>query len=322
MKIIFLILLTISIQAHDILTEYRIKGIADIEKRLDIELSKKQYWDIQLETQDTTFGYLESYHSVLACDKNSSKLSFFKRDANNSFIEVKNYSAFTGKANGDKNVEGDLKTPLGIYNLNQRLDKGNKLDPFYGPLAFVTNYPNLYDKARGKNGSGIWVHGLPINQKRDDFTRGCIAIDNPSIECLDNNIDISKTILIINPSSTKSKISKDTLSTILANLYEWRYAWKYSDIIKYLTFYSDDFKKTDGMNFERFKTNKEFLFQRKEDKIIIFNNINILKYPNTDNIYQISFDEYYKTKYFKFAGNKTLMIRLNTENKIQIFLEN
>ena len=322
MKVVFLVLLTISLHANDILTEYRLKGIDEIEKILDIKLTQKEYWNTQLETHDTTFGYLESYHSVLSCDKNNSTLSFYKRDVNNTFVQMKNYDAFTGKAQGDKKFEGDLKTPLGIYNINQRLDKNNKLDPFYGPLAFVTTYPNLYDKARGKNGSGIWVHGLPINQRRDDFTRGCIAIDNPSIECLDNNIDISKTILIINPSSTKNLISKDTLSTILSNLYTWRYAWKHNDIIQYLTFYSDDFKKTDGMTFDRFKVNKEFVFQKKEKKIIIFKNINIFKYPDTDNIYQISFDEYYKTKYFKFVGNKTLMIKLNTENKMQIFLEN
>ena len=268
MKIVFLVLLTLSIHANDILTEYRLKGIGEIEILLDTQLTQKEYWNTQLETHDTKFGYLESYHSVLSCDKNSSTLSFYKKDANNTFVQMKNYDAFTGKAQGDKNFEGDLKTPLGIYNINQRLDKNNKLDPFYGPLAFVTTYPNLYDKARGKNGSGIWVHGLPINQERDDFTRGCIAIDNSSIECLDNNIDISKTILIINPSSTKNLISKDTLSTILSNLYTWRYAWKHNDIIKYLTFYSDDFKKTDGIKFDIFKKNKEFVFQRKENNYI------------------------------------------------------
>lgn len=322
MKILFLTLITLSIYAHDILTDYRINGIEDIEKQLDQELTQKSYWDNQIKNKDTSFGYLESYSHVLSCDKNSSTLSLFKKDVNNTFVEMKSYNAFTGKADGDKKYEGDLKTPIGVYNINERLDKNTKLDPFYGPLAFVTTYPNLYDKARGKNGSGIWLHGLPINQKRDDFTRGCIAIDNKSIECLDNNINISKTVLIINPSSKKNVTSKDTLSTILSNLYEWRYAWKYSDIAKYLSFYSDDFKKTNGETFNRFKTNKEFVFQKKEDKTIIFNNINIFKYPNTDGVYQISFDEYYKTKYYKFVGNKTLMIKLDSENKIQIFLEN
>lgn len=157
-----------------------------------MELTKEIFWDNLLKDKDTRFGYTESYNSFLICDKNSSTLAIYKQDENNTFVKEREYNAFTGKINGDKQKEGDLKTPIGVYHINNRLSKDTKLDPFYGPLAFVTSYPNLYDRMRGKNGSGIWVHGLPINQERDDFTKGCIAIDNQSIECLDRNIDIKK----------------------------------------------------------------------------------------------------------------------------------
>ncbi len=322
MKLVLLVLFTLSLYANNILTQYRIEGISVVEKQLDLNLTNKQYWDKELQKQDTTFGYLESYSSVLACDKNSSTLSLYKLDENKTYTKLKTYSAFTGKIDGDKKFEGDLRTPIGVYNIKQRLDRSTKLDPFYGPLAFVTTYPNLYDRSQGKNGSGIWVHGLPIDQERDDFTRGCIAIDNQSIECLDRHIDINKTILIINPNETKVDIPKENLSSILSALYKWRYAWKYSLIENYLSFYAQDFKKTDGMSLERFKSAKEFVFSKNEKKTIIFNNINIFKYPNLQNVYQISFHEYYKTKYVKFTGNKTLMIRLDEQKNIKIFLEN
>ena len=65
-------------------------------------------------------------------------------------------------------------------------------------MAFVTSYPNSYDKYRGKNGYGIWIHGLPTEQEREEFTTGCIAIKNSNIESLEENIDIDKTIYIIN----------------------------------------------------------------------------------------------------------------------------
>lgn len=322
MKIIFFLFLVFSLNASDILTKYRLEGMSTIEKQLDLDLTDKQYWDKQVQNIDTTFGYLESYTSVLSCDKNNSTLSLFKLDVDNVYTQVKTYNAFTGKVSGDKKIEGDLITPLGVYNIIQRLDKDNQLDPFYGPLAFVTTYPNIYDKSKGKNGSGIWIHGLPINQKRDDFTRGCIAIDNQSIECLDRNIDISKTILIINQNATKIDISKENLSSILSSLYKWRYAWKYNEIDNYLTFYAQDFKKTNGTNLANFEIIKTFIFSKKEKKIIIFKDINILKYPNLENTYQISFNEYYKTKYVKFTGNKTIMIRLDKEKNMKIFLEN
>lgn len=320
MKLLLIIFLSLNIYAGDILTSYRLNGIAQIEKEMDLELSKKEYWDKIVENKDTTFGYIESYNNILACDKSVSTLELYSLDENQSFNYRKTYNAFTGKLKGDKVREGDLKTPIGIYQITQKLSKDTKLDPFYGPLAFVTSYPNIYDSYRGKNGSGIWIHGLP-SEDRDEFTRGCIAIDNSSIECLDRNIDIDKTVLIIDDAKVKQNISKDTLSSILAQLYSWRYSWIYDDIEGYLSFYSPEFVRNDGMNIEEFRKYKTRVFKKVEKKTIIFNDINVLPYPNTSNIYQINFKEFYKSDTFKFTGDKTLVIELGEDNKIKILTE-
>ncbi|MCF6310123.1 MAG: L,D-transpeptidase family protein [Sulfurimonas sp.] len=217
--------------------------------------------------------------------------------------------------------EGDLKTPVGIYEIVKKLSKDTNLDSFYGPLAFVTSYPNVYDSYRGKNGSGIWIHGLPLEQTRDEFTRGCIAINNPNIECLDNNIDISKTLLIINNSKIKKNISKKMLTSILSQFFSWRYAWLYNDIGSYLDFYSNEFIRNDGMNITKFKNYKTRIFRKIEKKSIIFNNINIVPYPNSDNVFQITFKEFYKSDTFEFTGNKTLIVTVDKNKKIKILTE-
>jgi len=321
MKIIYtLLFIAIYLNANSILDEYRLNGLSAIEEKLDMELSKKAYWDNVLKDKDTRFGYSEQYDSFLICDKNTSKLTFYKHDENKTFIKKREYDAFTGKINGDKQREGDLKTPIGVYEINKRLNKDTKLDPFYGPLAFVTSYPNLYDKMRGKNGSGIWLHGLPINQERDDFTKGCIAIDNQSIECLDRNIKINTTALVIYPNKPKTS-SKEKLSSILSQLYDWRYAWLYNDLEKYLSYYSDDFKRPDGMNFKTFSKYKTRVFEKSEKKKIKFSNINVIEYPATENVYQITFEEYYKSDTFEFNGEKVLLVRLEDSNKLKIFIE-
>ncbi len=320
MKLLLIIFLSLNIYAGDILTSYRLNGIAQIEKEMDLELSKKEYWDKIVQSKDTTFGYIESYNNILACDKSVSNLELYSLDENQSFNYRKTYDAFTGKLKGDKVREGDLKTPIGIYQITQKLSKETKLDPFYGPLAFVTSYPNIYDSYRGKNGSGIWIHGLP-SEDRDEFTRGCIAINNSSIECLDRNIDIDKTVLIIDDAKVKQNISKDTLSSILAQLYSWRYSWIYDDIEGYLSFYSPEFVRSDGMNIEEFRKYKTRVFKKVEKKTIIFNDINVLPYPNTSNIYQINFKEFYRSDTFKFTGDKTLVIELGEDNKIKILTE-
>lgn len=321
MKIIFVLLISLSLYSSDILTQYRINGIKTIEKQMDFELTKKEYWNEFIKDKDTIFGYIESYPNILTCNKEKSTLNLYIKDSNNTYGFQKEYSAYTGEAKGDKVKEGDLKTPIGIYEITKKLSRENKLDSFYGPLAFVTSYPNTYDQYRGKNGHGIWIHGLPTEQTRDEFTKGCIAINNSSIECLDKRINIDETLLIINNDEVYKGVSKDILASILSQLYSWRYSWLFDDIKSYLNFYSNDFIRFDGMDFDRFKKYKTRVFKKIEKKTIIFNNINVLPYPNSRDIYQITFKEFYKSDTFEFTGDKTLVIKFDETNGMKILTE-
>ncbi|MFT7859392.1 MAG: L,D-transpeptidase family protein [Sulfurimonas sp.] len=302
----------------DILTSYRTNGIQDIQKQLDQKLATKDYWNSYLKNTDTQFGYLESYCNILTCNKQQSKLAFYTKDKNSSKYKLlREYNAFTGKAKGDKLKEGDLKTPVGVYNLTKKIVK---VDPFYGPLAFVTSYPNLYDKYRHKTGQGIWIHGLPLNQERDEYTKGCIAINNQSIECLDRHIDISKTLLLIDESELQTKVPKEKLSSILAQLYKWRYAWIYNDLNSYLSFYDENFERFDGMDKEKFTKYKTRIFSKQENKTILFTNLNVVPYPDTDDLYKITFKEKYNSDSFSFTGDKVLIVKFKN-SKISILTE-
>ena len=318
-KLLFILLvLTTSLEARDIVTQYRLHGIDNIQKELDLELASQEYWSNYLKDKDTTFGYIESYNAVLTCNKEKNILNLYKKDENQTFAFKKDYDAFTGKIKGDKEKEGDLKTPVGIYDLTKRIDK---VDSFYGPLALVTSYPNIYDSYRGKNGYGIWIHGLPTEQERDDFTKGCIAINNGHIECLNRRININDTLLIINEQEVQKNISKEKLALLLAQLYQWRFSWIYNELEEYLSFYSPEFVRVDKMDYEKFKEYKTRVFNKNEEKTILFTNINVLPYPNTENIFQITFNEFYKSPSFEFRGDKALIVRLNAHNKIEILTE-
>lgn len=312
---IFLTFINTSLSA-DALTQYRNYGIQNIEKQMDADLASKVYWDSYLKNIDTRFGYIESYTNILACDKSRSTLTLYMKDDNTSYVKTKQYSAFTGKIKGDKAREGDLRTPNGVYTLIKKL---TKVDSFYGPMAFVTSYPNSYDKYEGKGGHGIWIHGLPTSQERDSFTKGCIAINNPSIKCLDRNIDIKKTVLIISESK-RTEASKNLLSNVLAQLYAWRYAWLYNDIRTYLQFYDDSFIRFDGMNITNFRNYKKRVFNKKESKKIIFKNINVIPYPGTSDMYKVTFSEIYRSSSFSFIGDKVLILKLK-DSKIRIITE-
>lgn len=84
---------------------------------------------------------------------------------------------------GQKEREGDGKTPEGIYKIdyNTTYDRKAKL------YSFHLSYPNDIDKARAKTkgltpGSHIMIHGTSNGiKKRKDWTNGCIAISNTAL---------------------------------------------------------------------------------------------------------------------------------------------
>ncbi|WP_421943759.1 L,D-transpeptidase family protein [Pedobacter sp.] len=94
-----------------------------------------------------------------------------------------------GKPVGNKEYEGDRKTPEGIYHLDV---KYNRPDKFY--KSFMISYPDLADKERAekkgmKPGSGILIHGTSLNRKNaKDWTNGCIALTNPEMDSLFNHV--------------------------------------------------------------------------------------------------------------------------------------
>jgi hypothetical protein len=73
---------------------------------------------------------------------------------------VTDYYVSLGKRGVDKAREGDQKTPIGVYHVTANLPR-QKLTDFYGAGAYPINYPNEYDRQRGRNGYGIWVYGTP-----------------------------------------------------------------------------------------------------------------------------------------------------------------
>lgn len=79
---------------------------------------------------------------------------------------------------GDKQVEGDGRTPEGRYYIDRR----NPNSDYY--LSIGISYPNEQDIAEARElglspGGDIFIHGTPRPfVGRDDWTAGCIAVTN------------------------------------------------------------------------------------------------------------------------------------------------
>jgi murein L,D-transpeptidase YafK len=302
----------------DFISLYKKKGIDAVEKKLNTLLTDKKYWETYIQNKDTSNGYYESIQYVLRCNKNIKNIKVYKQKSGKEKL-IFNTAVILGKIKGDKEVEGDLKTPLGTYNLTRKL---TDVDEFYGPLALVTNYPNSLDVMLGKTGGGIWIHGVPLQSKREPNTRGCIALDNNHLINLDNKIDVRKSILIIDKKTNETKASKEEIALTLAELYRWKKSWQESDIKEYLSFYADEFTRRNEMNLTAFKRYKTRIFAKNEKKHIFFKDINIIPYPNTLGkvIYKIMYHQTYYTKNYRSKGKKTLYIEL-INNKMKILYE-
>lgn len=315
LSILFIFVNVISASDYDLVQVYRDKGLSEVEKRLNDTLTKYEYWQYYLSSKDISNGYYESIRYIMICEKDLKDMRIY--DAKKK-MNLFSSSVYTGKINGDKHKEGDLKTPVGAYSLTKKL---TDVDSFYGPLAITTNYPNIYDKVRGKTGHGIWIHGLPTDERREEFTKGCIALDNGNIKRLDRTININNSMLVISESEF-IQATKEELSAALSSLFSWKKAWENGDYDKYISFYDKKFKRTNGQNFAKFKKYKKRIFSKNEAKTIEFSNINVIPYPNESNkkIYKIVFDELYKTKSYTFEGKKELYVQIK-ENRFLILTE-
>ncbi|HHB94631.1 MAG TPA: hypothetical protein ENK88_05770, partial [Campylobacterales bacterium] len=109
----------------------------------------------------------------------------------NGVIFNKYHISLGASPRGAKEMEGDMKTPEGIYTLDWR--QSSKL---YNKSIHIS-YPNKKDIAKAKEsnssaGGMIMIHGTPSHWSLSpfgnwlpillDWTQGCIAMSNDDIE--------------------------------------------------------------------------------------------------------------------------------------------
>lgn len=316
-KFMIFLLLSFNLYAKDFVSIYRLEGINTVEKELENILKDIDYWKTYLQDKNVDYGYYELKKFILIAQKKQSEILLLQKEGNDYKLIVKN-SVIVGENQGDKFTEGDKKTPEGTYEL---VEKKSGVDRFYGPFALVTSYPNIFDRSLNKDGSGIWIHGMPYDTGREKFTKGCIALDNLELENLEKNLQLDKTVLITSNDELK-KSSKDEIALILSSIFKWKEAWKNSDINTYLAYYSNDFKRADKSGFDLFSEQKKSIFAKKEQKIIKFSNIDISPYPNSfgKNMFKATMDEEYISPSVKFFGKKELFLEI-IGNQVKIISE-
>lgn len=108
---------------------------------------------------------------VLRIFKEEEQLEVWKRTSSGQYKLFKTYEicSYSG-ALGPKFKEGDYQSPEGFYTITPGLM--NPKSNYY--LAFNTGFPNKFDRANGRSGSNLMVHG-------DCKSVGCYAMTDAGI---------------------------------------------------------------------------------------------------------------------------------------------
>ncbi|EFI33976.1 ErfK/YbiS/YcfS/YnhG family protein [Desulfonatronospira thiodismutans ASO3-1] len=167
----------------------------------------------------------------------------------------------TGEGVGDKEVEGDLKTPEGIYFIERQIDTRHLDRDLYGEMGLTLNYPNPVDRAKGKTGFGIWLHGRGKEVVPFD-TEGCVAMDMKYMHRLEDMVQLQNTPVVITSTMSweEDEIELEKSRKIADLSLDWAAAWS-DGTGEYFEFYLPDrFARSSGKSFSSFKNHKQGLF--------------------------------------------------------------
>lgn len=229
---------------------------------------------------------------AIAVDASRSRLYLFANTADGLNL-IGDYYISVGKAGTSKDVEGDQRTPLGVYYITSNLDP-KTLKDFYGSGALPINYPNVLDAKRGKTGSGIWLHGTPPNQfsRAPLATDGCVVLANPDLEHIIRTVEVRATPVLIAPqlrwvnantSRTEGKPFEDALLA-------WRNAKTAGDVNQVLSFYTSDFN-SNGKTLAQWAPTLRSEMQKTQGRTIQLKDVSYLRWTDTADTMVATFGE-------------------------------
>ncbi len=234
-------------------------------------------------------------HAVVV-DTTRSRLYLY-RNADGQPQYVADYYITVGKKGADKHREGDQRTPLGVYFVVDDLPT-NRLGDFYGAGAFPISYPNEWDQRQGRNGSGIWLHGVPSDtySRPPRASNGCVVLSNEDITDLRRYLDIGRTPVII--TNGIAWIDRNgwraQREAVLREIERWRRDWESLDTERYLAHYSASFHNGE-QDFAAWAAQKRQVNATKSHVHVAISNLSVFRYPGQDELLVVTFDQDYRS---------------------------
>jgi murein L,D-transpeptidase YafK len=254
-------------------------------------------------------------HHVLVAEKSTHTLHLFASNEGKPQL-VKSYQMATGKKPGDKEVEGDYRTPEGIYNFidfltnKELLAQSGPQAVMYGAGAFVMDFPNPVDKILKKTGSGIWLHSTNDETRIDKGldSRGCVVTANNELIDVSKYLELNKTpIIVVQDLLYLNEKTYETQKNDIKKMVDsWLTAWQKKDIAEYSKYYHPtEFTDSKG-KYAQYIAYKKAVFSNPGQPKIELNHISILQ---AKNYAVVAFTQNYKSATINDIGRKLLYLR-------------
>jgi len=303
---------------------YNFSGKNDDLDHLKLELQKRiQLTPLdKLKTINSKYKFLldSSVPYFLFVDLPKSRLLVF-HNKDRKLEYISDHYVSIGKKGYGKKIEGDQRTPVGVYFLQKKIQ--NRLPDKYGDGAYPINYPNIRDKMNGNTGYGIWIHGVP----KTTFSRppyssdGCIVMSNQDLKKIEHILNSPNTPVVVSDVSIDDILMKETIALssdidkFKKQIEAWRITWEKGNFDDYIKFYSKRavYNLKDYESWTKFKSN---VFSSSMNIEVKINNMSFFEYPGSDLIL-VKFNQYYKSNLIENKMTKQqLWTKENNEWKI------
>ena len=227
-----------------------------------------------------------SQSHVIVVDALTSRLFLFEN--NNGVPKLKSdFYVTIGKNGTGKYVEGDQKTPIGVYFVTGFIPSED-LPDLYGDGAFPINYPNAWDRSHNRTGYGIWLHGTPSKfySRAPKDSDGCVIVSNNDLNTLSRFIDAGES----------------------------------RNVGSYLSHYSKDYTGL-GKNYDSWVEYKSRIIPTKKFIKVDLSNKSVFVYPEPINIMVVTFMQDYSSDTFRKKFLKRQYWKMEQDGKWRIIFE-
>lgn len=230
-------------------------------------------------------------HAV-AVDASRSRMYVFENQGSDIKLLSDHYVS-VGRLGTEKQIEGDQRTPLGVYFITSRLEQ-RQLDDFYGAGALPLNYPNEYDRRLGRTGGGIWLHGVPSASysRPPNATDGCVALPNEELRGLLRILEPRRTPVVI--SQRLDWVQPETLEPQRSQtqdlLERWRSARSGDKADALSPFYSSQFQ-SGSQDLNQYMANVQRELDASKGKPIEMKDLSVLYWKHKSEVMVVTFGE-------------------------------